>query len=75
MTINFDALQRHRKVHRIETDDQLAKKVGVSKATVSRVLAGQRLPTNQFIAGILRTFDAVHFHELFNLADKPNYHP
>ena len=68
MTINMDALKTLRTRYRLEADQQLAKHFGVSTATISRVLAGKRLPNNQFIAGALHTFGAVRFHELFNLA-------
>ncbi|MFB9726355.1 helix-turn-helix transcriptional regulator [Haloechinothrix salitolerans] len=46
----------------------IAKKLGVSQSTVGRVLDGEQLPGNPFIAATLTAFD-VSFDEVFEVGE------
>lgn len=63
--LNHEALQRFRKKAFIDQDQDLAERIGVSPATVSRVLAGKSKPEAPFVAGALQLFGDIWFNELF----------
>lgn len=53
----------------IEDDQELATRIGVSPATVSRVFSGKMPPSNRFIGGSLKTFGHAWFYELFKIVE------
>lgn len=55
-TIDRDLLAVYREREGIETDAELARRMGVDPATVSRVLAGRNGPSGRFIAGLRSAF-------------------
>jgi transcriptional regulator with XRE-family HTH domain len=60
-----EGLAKIRKLAGVSTDAQLAEKIGVDKATVSRVITGKAAPGPKFIAGLLNTFGIEWFSDLF----------
>lgn len=54
--IDTDQLTAYRKAENIDTDAELARRMGVDPATVSRVLAGHNGPSARFIGGLRRAF-------------------
>lgn len=69
--IDHDAFNRLRQVFGdCGTDGLLAQRIEVDRTTVNRVLRGQRYPSNQFIAGVLKAFGRQWFAELFKVVDK-----
>jgi transcriptional regulator with XRE-family HTH domain len=69
LELDREALTRFRKRAFIDDDQDLAKGIGLSAATVSRVLSGEVKPSNQFIAGLLKLFGHAWFNELFKVVD------
>jgi transcriptional regulator with XRE-family HTH domain len=60
-----EGLAKIRKLAKIDTDKQLAEKIGLDPATVSRVLTGKSAPGPRFIAGLIDAFGIEWFADLF----------
>jgi transcriptional regulator with XRE-family HTH domain len=56
LRLRSDELAKYRKLAQITTDDELARRMGVDPATVSRVLRGLQAPGGKFIAALVATF-------------------
>lgn len=70
LKLNADALSELRRKHLIEFDYQLAQRIGVDAATVSRVLAGTDGPGPKFIAGCAKAFGMEAIATLFIATDE-----
>lgn len=65
-----DELRKCRALTGLGTDVALATKMGMSAATVSRVLSDEQPPSTQFIARLLKAFGhAVPFQDLFEVVE------
>jgi hypothetical protein len=53
----------------IESERDLARRMGMNHATVSRALSGQAAPGRRFIAASLKLFGHGWFGELFTVID------
>lgn len=53
----------------LSTHAQQATAIGVTEATVGRVLAGKTAPGEAFIAGCLAAFPQLDFADLFEVVD------
>ncbi|SFA43200.1 hypothetical protein SAMN05444374_102394 [Rhodococcoides kroppenstedtii] len=62
-------LERLRRYADITTDGELAARIGVDPATVSRILSGKCAPGTKFIAGVLTEFGSDAFGEVFVVVD------
>lgn len=56
LCIDSGRLQAYRKAEGITSDAELARRMGVDPATVSRVLARRNGPSGRFIAGLQTAF-------------------
>lgn len=68
LILNRDGLERLRRWSDITTDCELAARIGVDPATVSRVLSGKCSPGTKFIAGVVAEFGSDRFGDLFVVA-------
>lgn len=66
LAINEDGLAQIRAEFRVVQDKDLADRLGVNKATVSRILQGKAAPGPQFIAAMLVAFP-VKFESIFDV--------
>lgn len=55
-TIDADRLTSYRDLEGITSNADLARRMGVDPATVSRVLAGRNGPSTRFVTGLQRAF-------------------
>ncbi|WP_193118475.1 helix-turn-helix domain-containing protein [Brachybacterium tyrofermentans] len=55
-TIDADRLTSYRDAEGIASNADLARRMGVDPATVSRVLAGRNGPSTRFVAGLQKAF-------------------
>lgn len=69
LELDRDGLERLRRYANITTDGQLAARIGVDPATVSRILSGKCLPGTKFIAGVLAEFGSDRFDDVFVITD------
>lgn len=58
-------LDELRRAHGIESDTDLALRLGVNKTTLYRVSTGRTTPSNEFIAGIKVAFPLARLDDLF----------
>lgn len=68
LILNIEELDRRRDQLGITTGQELAQRIGVHPAQVSRVLAGGSAPGARFIAGLLEVFGKDSFAALFDIA-------
>lgn len=66
MKVNEEYIRHLIKCHGL-TQNQFAIKVGVSKATISRILNGKRGAGGEFIGGIIKAFPKSKLEDLFKL--------
>jgi transcriptional regulator with XRE-family HTH domain len=73
LALRQDGLAKIRKLAKIETDKDLAERIDVDAATVSRVLSGKQAPGPKFIAGLVEAFGKEWFSDLFDVVpdDEP----
>ena len=69
LAISQQGLVRLRAKTGIDSDQDLAKRIGVDPATLSRVLSGKSGPGTKFLAGVLSEFGHRWFTELFQVID------
>lgn len=67
VTLNRENLDRLRRAHGIDTDADLARKIGIDPITLWRVTNGKSVPSNQFIARVLTAFPHTQFGTLFDV--------
>lgn len=65
LALRPEGLAKIRKLAKIEHDKELADRIGVDAATVSRVLTGKSAPGPRFIAGLIDAFGTEWFTDLF----------
>lgn len=65
LQLNRAGLGKVRRLTGITYDHQLAERIRVDAATVSRVLTGKSAPGPRFIAGCIEAFGADCFTDLF----------
>lgn len=68
--LNRTRLDQLRKAHGIESDDELAGVIGVTRSTLYRVSEGKTVPSNGFMAKMARAFPSADFYQLFTIAPK-----
>lgn len=64
--LNTEQLAAYRKAEGITSDAELARRMGVDPATVSRVLAGRNGPSTRFMAGLQRAFPGRNVWQLID---------
>jgi hypothetical protein len=69
IVVNLDGFTKWRRRLGIDTDRELARRMGMNVATVSRALSGKAAPGRRFIAAALKLFGVAWFSELFNVVD------
>jgi transcriptional regulator with XRE-family HTH domain len=69
LSISQQGLIRLRKKTGLDSDQQLAQRIGIDPATLSRVLNGKSEPGQKFLAGVLQAFGHRWFTELFQVVD------
>lgn len=67
LSLRIEGLNKLRKLAKIDLDADLAARIGVDPATVSRVLGGRSAPGPKFIAGLLSEFGNEWFEDLFSV--------
>lgn len=65
IALNKPGLAKIKRLSRIETDAELAKRINVDAGTVSRIITGRNAPGPRFIAGCIEAFGADCFTDLF----------
>lgn len=67
--LRTDKLTDLRRVAGLESDAELARRMGVNQSSLTRVLAGNSKPGVRFVAGMLDVFGGEHwFERLFVIA-------
>lgn len=66
--LNTHQLNACRKAEGITSNAELARRMGVDPATVSRVLAGRNGPSTRFMAGLQRAFPGRDVWKLLDTA-------
>jgi transcriptional regulator with XRE-family HTH domain len=69
IAVNRDGFYQFQRRLGIETERDLAKRMGMDAATVSRALSGKARPGRRFIAASLRLFGEGWFNALFKVID------
>lgn len=69
LSISPQGLVRLRAKTGLDSDRELAKRIGIDKGTLSRVLNGKMDPGPKFIAGIIVAFGHRWFTELIQVVD------
>lgn len=64
--LDLDQLAAYREAEGITSDADLARRMGVDPATVSRVLAGRNGPSTRFMAGLQRAFPGRNVWQLID---------
>lgn len=64
--LDLEKLAAYRKAEGITSDAELARRMGVNPATVSRVLAGRNGPSTRFVAGLQRAFPGRNVWQLID---------
>ena len=72
LVIRRDALDEHKDIAGLRTDDQLARAAGIHPTQLSRVMSGRSEPGNKFIAGMLEVFGVDAFPMLFAVVSDDN---
>lgn len=65
--LNKNRLEELRKAHGIETNEDLARVIGVNTATLHRVTKGDVTPSNSFMARVAVAFPSTSFDQLFTI--------
>lgn len=68
-TINPNGIDKLRQLGLYQSDGGFARSIGVSSATVSRVMKGLQEPGPRVMAGALQAFGQSMFFELFRVQD------
>lgn len=66
-------LAKLRKLAKIDTDQELARVMGVNPATVSRVLQGKQAPGPKFMASLVQVFDGWDLDDLFEVVEMEDH--
>jgi transcriptional regulator with XRE-family HTH domain len=70
--VRKDKLAELRAVAELDSDAELARKMGVNQSSLTRVIHGNAQPGNKFIAGLLQAFGGEQwFERLFILIPGP----
>jgi transcriptional regulator with XRE-family HTH domain len=67
LALKQDGLAKVRKLAKINTDADLAHRIGIDPGNLSRVLAGKAAPGPKFIAGLMDAFGTEWFTDLFEV--------
>jgi len=67
LILNTSLLNELQKVHRIESDTDLADVIGVNRATLRRAREHLTLPSNEFMTKVRLAFPAVTGDQLFTI--------
>lgn len=67
LVLRADKFNAYRRLAGLDTDVSLARKIGVDPTTVYRVLNGKTAMSARFIAGVVDTFGADLFADLFEV--------
>jgi len=67
LVLRNDKFNAYRRLAGLETDASLARRLGMDPTTVYRVLNGKTTMSARFIAGIVDTFGADLFADLFEV--------
>ena len=72
LALRQDQLAKFRRLSGIKTDLEFAKRIGVHRSQVSRVLSGDAAPGPRFIAGVVALFGVECFQDLFTVIPDDN---
>lgn len=67
ITITRDRFEALKSAHGITSDQELAEKIGVNKATLYRVREGKTTPSAEFLARVVSAFPQASLDHLFTL--------
>lgn len=67
LRLRADQLGKYRGVAQINTDEALAKRMGMDPASVSRVLRGTAVPGPKFIGALVAAFPGLTIDDLFEV--------
>lgn len=67
LALKTEALDKMRRLAGINTDVELARRIGVDPGNLSRVLSGKAAPGPKTIAGLMQTFGTEWFPDLFEV--------
>lgn len=67
LALKPDGLAKVRKLAKIDTDVELARRTGINPGNLSRVLNGKAAPGPKFVAGLLDAFGTEWFGDLFEV--------
>lgn len=67
LRLRAQQLAKYRRLAGIETDDALAKRMGIDPGNLSRVLRGKQAPGPKFIAALVAAFPGMDLDDLFEV--------
>lgn len=69
LRLRKDKLASYRRLAGIDTDLELARRINMDPSSISRILKGNQAPGPRFIAGLVITFGADLFPDLFEVVE------
>lgn len=67
IVLNRQKLNELRRAHGIDTDAELARKIGVERTTLWRISEGKVQPSSEFIARVMVAFPSARIDDLFSV--------
>lgn len=65
LKLRTDQLQKFRRLREINSDAELARRMGVDASTVSRVIQGRQAPGPKFMGALVLCFPGIGLDDLF----------
>lgn len=72
ITLHRDTLAKYRRIAGLQSDAAFAKRIGVNRSQVGRVISGESRIGAKFIAGCLEVFGVENFADLFSVEPDDN---
>lgn len=72
ITLNLDVLAEYRDIAGLQSDAEFARRIGVNRSQVGRIVAGKSRIGTRFIAGCLEVFGIKYFDKLFAIEPDDN---
>lgn len=67
LRLKSEALSKYRRIAAIDTDAELAARMGIDAGNLSRVLKGTQSPGSKFIASLVAAFPGLELDDLFEV--------
>jgi transcriptional regulator with XRE-family HTH domain len=72
ITVRLDVLAKYRRIAGLQSDAEFAKRIGVNRSQVGRIVRGESRIGTRFIAGCLDAFGVENFADLFAVEPDDN---